>query len=468
MYRRNHNDSIPRKVSYTLWSGEFIETEGATIAQVLYMLGVEPVRDAFGRVTDLRLIPSAELGRPRIDVVVQTSGQLRDIAASRLFLISRAVEMAAAARDDDYRNLVAEGVVESEKMLTERGVSPREARELSRYRVFGGVNGGYGTGITGMIQNGDSWEDSGQIADRYMQNMGAYYGSEDEWEKYGDYAFEAALGGTDVVIQPRQSNTWGALSLDHVYEFMGGMNLAVRKVTGKDPDAYLSDYRNHNNMRMQELREAIGVESRSTIFNPAYISEKMKGGAGAASGFAEIVQNTYGWNVTKPSVIDDEMWDEIYDVYVKDKFGLGLEEYFGNSNPAALEEITAVMMETARKGMWDAGERQLQDIAALHSRLVDEYLPSCSETVCDNAPLRNFIASKLDAPAAVRYNSNIDNIREARSSGSDGVVMKRETLDEGAARRTAVLSNTVVAVFAAAALVVIVLLVRRRRRNSPQ
>lgn len=66
MYRKRHNDSIPRKVSYTLWSGEFIETEGATVAQVLYMLGVEPIRDAFGRVTDLRLIPSEELGRPRI------------------------------------------------------------------------------------------------------------------------------------------------------------------------------------------------------------------------------------------------------------------------------------------------------------------------------------------------------------------------------------------------------------------
>ena len=69
-YKQRHNDSIPRKVSYTLWSSEFIETGGATIAQVLYMLGVEPVRDAFGRVSDLKLIPSTELGRPRIDVVV--------------------------------------------------------------------------------------------------------------------------------------------------------------------------------------------------------------------------------------------------------------------------------------------------------------------------------------------------------------------------------------------------------------
>ena len=468
MYRRNHNDSIPRKVSYTLWSGEFIETEGATLAQVLYMLGVEPVRDAFGRVTDLRLIPSEELGRPRIDVVVQTSGQLRDIAASRLFLISRAVELAASAHDDIYDNLVASGVVESEKVLTDRGVSPVQARKLSRYRVFGGVNGGYGTGITGMIQNGDSWEDRDEIAGRYMQNMGAYYGSEDEWEKFGEFAFEAALGGTDVVVQPRQSNTWGALSLDHVYEFMGGLNLAVHKVTGKEPDAYLSDYRNHNNMRMQELKEAIGVESRTTIFNPAYIREKMKGGAGAAAGFAEIVQNTYGWNVTRPSAVDDEMWDEIYDVYVKDKFGLGIEEFFEDKSPAALQEITAVMMETARKGMWEASERQLKDIASLHTRLVDEYKPSCSETVCDNAPLRNFISSKVDAAAAGRYNAGIDNVRETELSGGDGVVMKRESLEVGAGERKAVLSNAVAVLLAAAAVAVSVLLVHNRRRNRQE
>ena len=255
-YKQRHNDSIPRKVSYTLWSSEFIETGGATIAQVLYMLGVEPVRDAFGRVSDLKLIPSAELGRPRIDVVVQTSGQLRDLAASRLFLVNRAVEMAATAKDDQYENQVAASVIEAERVLTEKGLSPKDAREISTFRVFGGTNGMYGTGIQEMVESGDRWENESEIADTYLNNMGAYYGSEKNWEVFQKFAFEAALTRTDVVVQPRQSNTWGALSLDHVYEFMGGMNLAVRNVTGKDPDAYLSDYRNRNHMKMQETERS--------------------------------------------------------------------------------------------------------------------------------------------------------------------------------------------------------------------
>lgn len=467
MYRERHNDSIPRKVSYTLWSGEFVETEGATIAQILYMLGVEPIRDAFGRVTDIRLIPSEQLGRPRIDVVVQTSGQLRDIAASRLFLISRAVEMAAAAKDDKYENFVAQSVVDAERTLIERGLSPKDAREVSTYRVFGGVNGNYGTGITDMVQSGDRWENSSEIADIYLQNMGAFYGSEKAWEQVQQFALEAALTNTDAVIQPRQSNTWGALSLDHVYEFMGGMNLAVRNVTGKEPDAYMSDYRNRNNMRMQELKEAIGVESRTTIFNPTYIKEKMKGEATAAAGFAEIVQNTYGWNAMKPEAVDDELWDEVYDVYVQDKFDLGVRNYFEQQNPAALQEMTAVMMETARKGMWEASAEQLAAIAKLHTELVEEYKPSCSGAVCNNSKLREFIASKTTPEMARQYQQSIQDVREASLSNDKSMLLKREQLNE-ADKVTTIISNTVVAVLAIAAIVILIAVVRRRRKKMEE
>lgn len=466
-YQQRHNDSIPRKVSYTLWSSEFIETGGATIAQVLYMLGVEPVRDAFGRVSDLKLIPSAELGRPRIDVVVQTSGQLRDLAASRLFLINRAVEMAAAAKDDKYENQVATSATEAERILTEKGLSPKDAREISTFRVFGGVNGMYGTGIQEMVESGDRWENESEIADTYLHNMGAYYGNEKNWETVQKFAFEAALTRTDVVIQPRQSNTWGALSLDHVYEFMGGMNLAVRNVTGKDPDAYLSDYRNRNHMKMQELKEAVGVESRTTILNPTYIKEKMKGGASSAGEFAEVITNTYGWNVMKPTAIDKELWDQIYNVYVKDEFDLGVKEYFEQQSPAALEEMTAVMLESARKGLWKASEEQVAELSKLHTEIVNTHRPSCSGFVCDNVKLRDFIASKTNAQTAAQYKENISKIREAKASGNDkGMVMKKEEMNQTTEKQTNTLSNVAVGIVVIIVLVALVLFVRKRRKNS--
>ena len=468
MYKKRHNDSIPRKVSYTLWSGEFIETEGATIAQILYMLGVEPIRDAFGRVNDIRLIPSKELGRPRIDVVVQTSGQLRDLAASRLFLINRAVEMVASAKDDAYENQVAAGIVETERTLIEKGLSPKDAREMSTFRVFGGVNGGYGTGIQGMVEAGDRWNDEKEIADTYVNNMGAYYGSEKNWEVFRKYAFEAALTRTDAVIQPRQSNTWGALSLDHVYEFMGGMNLAVRNVTGKDPDAYLSDYRNRNNVRMQEVKEAIGVESRTTILNPAYIKEKMKGDAGGASSISEIVQNTYGWNVMKPKAIDQELWNEIYDVYVKDKYNLDVHDYFEGKNPAALENMTAVMMETARKGYWKASPEQLRDIAGLHTELVAKFGTSGGGFSDNNAKLQDFIASNVNRQQATAYRKRIDEMKEAALSDGNiqkGMTLKKNTVGtiEQPEEEKNKLSGTLVVGIVLAAFIILLVILKKKR-----
>ena len=469
-YKQRHNDSIPRKVSYTLWSSEFIETGGATIAQVLYMLGVEPVRDAFGRVSDLKLIPSAELGRPRIDVVVQTSGQLRDIAASRLFLINRAVEMAAAAKDDKFENQVAASVVEAERVLTEKGVSPKDAREMASFRVFGGANGMYGTGIQGMVESGDRWESESEIADTYLNNMGAFYGDEKHWEVFQKFAFEAALNSTDVVVQPRQSNTWGALSLDHVYEFMGGMNLAVRNVTGKDPDAYLSDYRNRNNMKMQELKEAVGVESRTTILNPTYIKEKMKGGSSAASEVAQTVTNTYGWNVMKPTAIDKELWDNIYDVYVKDEYKLNVKDFFEKQNPAALQEVTAVMMETARKGYWKASPEQLSNIAKLHTDLVRQFGPSGSGFTGDNAKLQQFIASQVDAQTAANYNKELKQMKQATLDGEatkGGMVLKKQSSDavQGAQEEQNSLNGGLIAGIVLVAFVVMLLILKKKRKK---
>ncbi|MDE5561869.1 MAG: cobaltochelatase subunit CobN, partial [Bacteroidaceae bacterium] len=293
------------------------------------------------------------------------------------------------------------------------------------------------------------------------------YGSEAEWEKLRDFAFEAALTRTDVVVQPRQSNTWGALSLDHVYEFMGGMNLAVRNVTGKDPDAYLADYRNRNHTKMQEVKEAIGVESRTTILNPAYIREKMKGGAGDASAIADVVRNTYGWNVMKPDAIDNELWDNIYNTYIADTHNLGTKEYFTSVSPAALEEITAVMLETARKGMWKTSEERIKALAELHTEIVSEYRPSCSGFVCNNAKFRQYISGKVNSSSATDYNKAIGQIRAEATGEADGMVMEKNELNRIEKTENHV-SGSIIAIAVAISLLGIFVILRCRQSNSEE
>lgn len=430
-HAKAHGGTTPQKVSFTLWSGSFIESEGATIGEILYLLGVEPIRDQFNRVLDIRLIDTKELGRPRVDVVVQTSGQLRDVASSRLTLIQKAVDMAASAGDGDD-NYVAKGRNDAERVLLDKGFSPKEAREYATQRVFGGANGMYGTGITSMVESGDRWENDSEIAAVYLNNMGATYGSEKEFGSFKTGIFEAALQNTEAVVQPRQSNTWGALSLDHVYEFMGGISLTVRNVTGNDPDAYFNDLRNRHQARVQDLKTAIGVETRSTLFNPVYMKEQMKEGASAANAMSETVRNTYGWNVMKPKAIDNEIWDQYYEVFVNDKLNVGVREFFERENPAALQEATAVMMETARKGYWKATPEQLKNIAVLHSELVEKYDAGCSGFVCDNDKLRTFIGEQLSDGAAKQYQRKIESARNESISGDEkSVVLKKDKSVQG-------------------------------------
>jgi cobaltochelatase CobN len=387
-----------RKVAFTLWAGEFIRDHGATLAQIFYFLGVEPVRDSRGIVQDLRLIPPEELGRPRVDVVVQTSGQFRDIAASRVFLINRAVVLASQCPGiDEHKNYVREGTLAAERLMIEQGLSPLEARLFATARVFGAVDGSYGTGIMGLVESGDKWEDEKEIAQQYIRNMGAIY-TESHWGHFQPGILEAALQGTEAVVHPRSSNVHGPLSLDHVYEFMGGLISSIRYVTGEDPAAYFSDLRNPRRPVVQGLKEAIWTEARTTLLNPKYIQALQEGGASSAEVFAETFRNTYGWNVMKPAAIDDELWEKLHHVYIRDTLNLGIREFFVDRNPFALQEMTAVMLETIRKELWDADEQIIRELVDLHARLVKEHQAGCSVFVCDNQKLREMIQGLIDDP----------------------------------------------------------------------
>ncbi len=398
---RARTGNWPRQAAFSLWGGEFIRSKGSTMAQVMYLMGVRPLRNSRGTVYDVELIPSEELGRPRIDVLVQTSGQFRDAGASRITLLDKAVQMVAALPDEEYPNYVRDGVAATEMALKENGMAPQRARELATARIFGSAaNQSYGANIMRMVESGDTWEDSAEVAERYLQNMGGIYRDADNWGTYEEGVFAAAMQGTELVIQPRSSNTWGPLSLDHVYEFMGGLTASIRHTTGNDPTGYFSDRRARGQAKATNAVQAIREEARTKLWNPRYLEGLQGEGAAAAAGLTESVRNMYGWNVMQPSAIDETMWDETYEVMVEDKHGLNLQEFFEEVNPYALQDMSAVMLETARKGMWSPDPEVLQNLAELHADLVARYGAACSRETCNNAKLREFLNAQLTAPGS--------------------------------------------------------------------
>ncbi len=468
----------PEKVAFTLWGGEFIRTQGSDIGEIFFLLGVEPVWDSRGRVQDVRLIPSAGLKRPRIDVVVQTSGQFRGAATSRMRLIDKAVRLAAADGEGEYGNRVARGSLDAVRALIASGMSPEEARKFADARIFGGVNGNFGTGVTGMVQSGDRWDDSAVIADLYLNNMGALY-TEEHWGEQVPGVFRAALSNTDTVVQSRSSNSWGPLSLDHVYEFTGGINLAVRNVTGREPDAYFNDQRTPGRPRVQEAGQAAMVEARSTLLNPKYIKEMMQEGPSAAGTFAEAFRNTYGWEVMKPEMIRDHLWEEYKSVYLDDSLNLGIREFFESENPYALQEMTGVMLETVRKGLWKADPATVRQIAETHAKLVGKFGAGCSGFVCGNAKLREMIQNQIDNESLRRnYRDEIEKVlnppagpgkkKDAKIEEVSGQTLKEEKIEPPVPRETGenrVAALTAIGGIVLAALLSIVIGNRLRRRK---
>lgn len=461
-YKAKHGE-YPRKVSYTFWSGEFISSQGATIAQALRMLGVEPVRDEQGRVMDLKLTPSEVLGRPRINILVQVSGQLRDIAASRLKMLTDAVALAAAAEDDIYLNYVAEGTLAQEKELVEKGESPKRARELSNMRVFGPVNSGYSTGMLRYTESSGEWDDRQELVDGYLNNMCAMYGDDENWGNMDKNLLSAAITGTDVIVQPRQSNTWGPISLDHVYEFTGALSLASTDINGKEPEAMLADYRNSYLPRLQDTREAVAIETRATILNAEYIRQRMKGDATTAQMFGEIFRNIFGWSATRSSALPENVYDDLYELYVLDKENLGIEEYFERTNPAALQGMIATMLESARKGFWKPNEEQLRNTASVNARITEKHGVPCTEFVCGNKKLQAFIADNLNARDSRQFK---DDMAKATALSADARVLKEDRMNLNSDTEKSHISTAAVAIVAGCMLVALVFVAIKRRKRK--
>ncbi|WP_241647967.1 cobaltochelatase subunit CobN [Methanoculleus taiwanensis] len=415
--------TYPDKVAFLLWSIETSRHQGTMEAEILYLLGVKPVWNKYGRVDDVELIPSAELGRPRIDVLVVTSGSYRDMYAGKLLLIDRAVRLAAAADDGDTPNYVREHTEAIYRDLIGAGYDEETAWELAASRIFCPPPDSYTPGIEHAIGASDTWTDTDAIAELYISRMGYIYGSTIWGEQYAD-VFRANLGGVDAAVFSRTSNVYGTLEHPMVAAYFGGLNLAVKSVSGISPDMYINNQRDAQNQKLETLQRFVSRDLRSRYLNPEWIQGMMDQGFDGARYMEAFIENMWLWDVAMPELITEEMWNSVYETYLEDQYNLGLKEFFNTHNPYAYQSLTARMLDAARKGYWNPDTEVLQSLAQELQQSVEMHGVTCCHHTCGNLQLDAYIQgliSGTQTPAGSGGGASTGKLASSYSAASSAV-----------------------------------------------
>jgi|BioPla2DNA2_1021312.scaffolds.fasta_scaffold09206_3 cobaltochelatase CobN len=382
----------PDKIAFLLWSVETSRNQGTLESEIFWMLGVRPVWDTRGRVKDVELIPAAELGRPRIDVLITTSGLYRDIYGSKLQLIEKAVRLAAAADDGATPNYVKEHTEAIYRSLIEAGYTDEEAHRLSLARIFSPPPDSYNTNTDHAIGASDTWEDRQKIADLFISRMSHIYGLDTWGEQYTD-VFKENLGDVDCGVFSRSSTLYGTLDHPHVAAYFGGLSLAIESVSGNAPDMYIDNFRNPDGAKVETLEKFLNRDLNSRYLNPAWIEGMMEHGYDGARYMDGFVEYMWVWDVSTPDLITEEMWDHVYKVYIEDVHDLGIAEYMSSNNPYAIQSMAARMLDAARKGYWEPTDEMKQRLAEEYQKSVDAQGVTCCHHTCGNIILSDYIDS---------------------------------------------------------------------------
>jgi len=384
-YYKKHK-KYPNKLTFNLWGLETVRHHGVLESQLLAAIGVEPIRNAKGKIKGVKVIPYSELKRPRVDVVVSATGLYRDMYPNTIKLIAEAVKKVSELKEEN--NYVRENSLSLfQALLGKKGIDEKEAKYLSTIRVFSTKTGTYGGGV-GEIQTTSRWKDDKRITKNYLEYKGYYFGTDiNRWnEKNMDLDLYAKnLSGTDAVVFSRSSNLFGLLSSDDPYTHFGTISMAIRNLDGKAPDTFISNLRDPKNAKIQSTQGFMSEELRGRYFHPQWIEQMKKENYSGTVEISDALNNFWGWQVVNPKVVRSDQWDEFKSVYIDDKYKLDMQKWFKKHNPQALHDMVEKMLEAYRKNYWNTDIKNIEDLVKLQEELEKEY-----KTTTYNTKLKQF------------------------------------------------------------------------------
>ncbi len=352
----------PESVGMVWLASDIMRADGEQIGQILHLLGVKPRWKANGQVDGFTVIPSEELGRPRVDVNVRVSGITRDCFPDAVRYIDQAVTAVALLKEKPESNFIRKHIMDHAARDNVSIDDPAQFRRLS-YRVFSAKPGVYKAGVNLAVQ-ASAWKTENDLTDVYLYWNGFAYG-----EGMDDFGVPAHgelmenLKRVRVTFDKHISDEADFLNCCGFFGNYGGMTVAAKTLSGKKPKTYYGDTRDPAHVSVTDFADELRRVVRTKLLNPKYIEGMKQHGYKGAGDLSKRIGRVYGFGATTGEV-DDWIFDEIAETFVLDE---AMRQWFGEVNPWAMEEIGRRLLEAEGRGIWKPSEELL-------SRLKEAYL----------------------------------------------------------------------------------------------
>ena len=360
---QEENGRYPEAMALVLWGLDNIKTQGEGVAQALWLLGVRPLRDGLNRTTNVEAIPVAELGRPRIDVVMTVSGIFRDLFSPTVQLLDKAVRLVAQLEEPPESNYVRKHVLEQ----IERDACDLDEASL---RVFSNAPGNYGTNVNFMVMD-SQWEREDTLGDLFVTRKCFAYGRDSHGQaiegREARVAMDRALSRVEATYQNIDTFEIGLTDVDHYFEYLGGVSKAVEKRAQSRPAIYLSDSLSRD-VKIRSLEETVRLETRAKTLNPKWYEGMLKHGFRGVAEIENHVSNTFGWSATADAV-DDWIYSEVANTFLFDDSML---ERLRDLNPHSAHSLARRLLEANGRGYWNVDESALEKLRAISRALEDQ------------------------------------------------------------------------------------------------
>ena len=359
---------LPESIALVLWGTDNLKTEGGPIGQALALMGALPRFDSYGRLAGAALKPLAELGRPRVDVVITLSGIFRDLLPLQIKLLAEAAFLAASADEPEDQNFVRKHTLAYQR---EHGCD----LETAALRVFGNADGTYGSNVSMLVDN-SRWDDEDELAEQYSRRKGYAYGRAGKPVQQAAL-LQSVLADVALAYQNLDSVELGVTSIDTYFDTLGGISRAVQRAKGgAAAPVYIGD-QTQGSGTVRTLTEQVALETRTRMLNPKWYEGMLEHGYEGVRQIEVHLTNTMGWSATTGQV-QPWVYQQLTETFMLDP---AMRERLAQLNPTASAKVANRLIEASERQYWQPEAHVLEAL-----RRAGEELEDRLEGVYEGAP----------------------------------------------------------------------------------